>query len=79
MVQTDIINALTILSDKYLRSDSLIADYKEYHQRVSQLLIELFNQQTPVAELLHARSHCIDRILTHLWHHFLGDYEQKLS
>ena len=79
MVQESLDSGLDFLCEDYLRSDSQVADYKDYLQLTSNQLIEKFKLQAPIVELLHARSDSIDRLLTHLWKLHLGSFADQLS
>ncbi|MCP4272634.1 MAG: [protein-PII] uridylyltransferase [Gammaproteobacteria bacterium] len=79
MVQESIKTQLLIFSEDLLHEDSQLADYKDYLQQASDLLIEAFNQRTPIIELLNGRSFIVDCLLSHLWKQFMGDYQEQLS
>jgi len=79
MVLTTITDKLDQLAEHYLHAESGFEQYRQYLQQASQYLSEQFDQRTDVAALLHARSHCIDTLLAHLWHQCLVSFETTLS
>ncbi|RLA04390.1 MAG: [protein-PII] uridylyltransferase [Gammaproteobacteria bacterium] len=81
MVSTGLEQKLELLATEYLKPDAQFEDFRQYLQLVSEYFIEQFNQGIPIIDLLHGRSDAIDKLLIHLWQHFLGqsDHYQQLS
>lgn len=78
MVFQSIAGAIDEFALEHLTPGSDLEACRLYLQKCSGILIEQFDQKTAVVELLHARSYCIDKLLTHLWQHYLKDFEDKL-
>jgi len=72
-------NEIEAFGKEHLRNDSQLVDYKNYLVKVSDLLLKQFYEQTPIVELLNARSFCVDQLLCYLWQHHMGQYQDELS
>jgi len=79
MVSEELNQKLQQLADETLNSDSTPVDYKNCLSLINELMVNNFDCGQNVTELLHARSNCIDRLLSFLWQQHIDQFKDDLS